>query len=156
MRDPVDIVDLVRTVSQRERGRGCIVMTHQVQGQKEWAAKLGEKSNAQHIDLLDVLDGNTAQAAELVRYTPEHLFDFLTEQAEKEVLIVSGIEFLKATWSGMGDAAQRFAALVESRQPRSKPALVFVMAFDKAIAEYPFRRFRQHTFVVDQRETLAL
>ena len=36
---------------------------------------------------------------------------------------------------------------------KDDPALLFVMQHDKAIVT---RRFRQHSFVVDQRETMAL
>jgi len=36
------------------------------------------------------------------------------------------------------------------------PCLLFVLQYDKTLATREFRRFRQYTFVVDQKETLKL
>ena len=70
------------------------------------------------------------------------------------VLIVSGIEFLKATWSGQTNSIEQFTTHVETWN--QKPCLLFVLQYDKIIATREFRRYRQYTFVVDQKETLAL
>jgi hypothetical protein len=70
------------------------------------------------------------------------------------VLIVSGIEFLKATWSGQSNVGEQFASHVETWD--QKPCLLFVLQYDKIIATREYRRFRQYTFVVDQKETIKL
>lgn len=156
MAEAVNMIDLVRNVQKRERGRACIVMTEDYLGQKEWATKLALQTNAQHIDLLDLFDSDKDLSETLQEYSVERLFSLLTEKAEKDVVVVSRTEFLKASWSGIHDASEQFASRVETWEKKENPALIFVMQYDKSIAERPFRRFRQYKFVVDQRETLAL
>ena len=45
MSDPVNIVQLVRDLPSRPRGRACIVLTHEYEGQKEWAAELARQTS---------------------------------------------------------------------------------------------------------------
>ena len=70
------------------------------------------------------------------------------------MLIVSGMEFLKATWSGQSNAVEEFASRVETWD--QKPCLLFVLQYDKSIEAREFRRFPQYISVVDQKDTLAL
>ena len=65
-----------------------------------------------------------------------------------------GLEFLKATWTGQANVMEQFASQVEYWD--KSPSLLFVLQYDKTLATRDFRRFRQYTFVVDQKETLAL
>ena len=154
MADGIDIVDFVHDVAARKRGRACAIMTHEYSGQREWAEKLAGLSGAQHIDLLDVFHEEKKLSDNLETYAPGALFALLQERTKNATAIVSSIEFLKATWSGRPNGSEEFAARLETWQ--DDPALVFVMQYDKAIAERPYRRFRQYRFVVDQRETFAL
>jgi hypothetical protein len=154
MADTVNMVNLVDGVKKRVRGRTCIVLTHDYLGQKDWAAKLAGKTEAQHINLLELFEKNKGLCEALQEYSVAKLFTLLKENAEKDIMVVSGIEFLKASWSGIYDASEQFASQVETWH--QKPALIFVIQHDKAIAERRFTRYRQYTFVVDQRETLAL
>lgn len=154
MADGIDIVDFVHKVAARQRGRACVVMTRDYASQREWATKLAEMAGSEHIDLLDLFHGEEQLADNLAIWTPEGMFTLLQDRVKQGTAVVSGIEFLKASWSGRPNGAEEFAARLETWQ--DDPALVFVMQYDKAIAERPFRRFRQYTFVVDQRETIAL
>jgi len=129
-------------------------MTHEYQGQRDWAARLAGLTDAEHVDLLELFHKEKQLADDLAPFPPEGLFGLLRDRAERDVVIVSGVEFLKASWSGRPDSAEEFSARLETWQ--GDPALVIVMQYDKSIAERPFRRFRQYTFVVDQRETIAL
>jgi hypothetical protein len=54
MSDPVNMVQLVRSLPSRPRGRACIVLTHEYEGQKEWAAELARQTDSQHLDLLEL------------------------------------------------------------------------------------------------------
>ena len=154
MADAIDMVKLVHGVSERKRGRACIVMTHDYGGQKSWAMELAQKTGAEYVDLLDLFTNDEGLSKNLQEYSVAKLFSLFRERAAKPVMIVSGIEFLRASWSGNVDASEHLANQIETWQ--DEPALVFVMQYDKAITERPFRRFRQYTFVVDQRETIAL
>jgi hypothetical protein len=154
MSDPVNMVQLVKDLPSRPRGRACIVLTHEYEGQKEWAAELARQTDSEHIDLLELFAQDTKFSSKIGQFLVPSLFDFLKGRSQASVLIVSGIEFLKATWSGQSNVGEQFASHVETWN--QKPCLLFVLQYDKIIATREYRRFRQYTFVVDQKETLAL
>ncbi len=154
MADAIDMIEFVRHLSARKRGRACIVMTQDHSGQGEWSEKLAVKTGARHIDLLKFFSEEQKLRDNLSLYTPEKLFSLLRERVDNGTVIISGIEFLKASWSGRPNAIEEFAARIETWH--EKPACVFVMQYDKALAERPFSRFRQYTFIVNQGETMAL
>jgi len=154
MNDPVNMVQLVRSLPSRPRGRACIVLTHEYDGQKEWAAELARQTDSEHIDLLELFAEDRTLGSRLGQFLIPGLFDFLKGRSRASVLIVSGMEFLKATWTGQPNVTEQFASHVETWN--QSPCLLFVLQYDKTLATREFRRFRQYTFVVDQKETLAL
>lgn len=154
MNDPVNMVQLVRSLPSRPRGRACIVLTHEYDGQKEWAAELARQTDSEHIDLLELFAEDRTLGSRLSQFLIPGLFDFLKGRSRASVLIVSGMEFLKATWTGQSNVTEQFASHVETWN--QSPCLLFVLQYDKTLATREFRRFRQYTFVVDQKETLAL
>jgi len=154
MGEPIDMIELVKALPARPRGRSTVVFTHEHRGQKEWAAELARQTGSAHINLLDHFVEEKGLSDEVGKFSVSHLFEFLKDYSEAPVLIISGMEFLKATWAGQPNAGERFASHMETWS--GKPGLLFVMQYDKGLAAHRFRRFPQHTFVVDQRETLAL
>jgi len=154
MSDPVNMVQLVRSMPSRPRGRACIVLTHEYEGQKEWAAELARQTESEHLDLLELFSEDAKLSKKISQFLIPNLFEFLKGYDKAPVLIVSGIEFLKATWSGQANSVEQFASHVETWN--QKPCILFVLQYDKIIATREFRRYRQYTFVVDQKETLAL
>ena len=154
MREAINIVNLVKELARRPRGRACIVLTHDYAGQKPWAAELARQSGSEHIDLLNIFAQDSNLAAQVSTFSVDSLFVFLKNHRTSPVLIVSGFEFLKAAWSGRPQAMQEFASRVEKWQ--QAPALLFLIQFDPELAKIKFTRFRHLTFLVDQRETLAL
>lgn len=154
MSDPVNMVQLVRSLLYRPRGRACIVLTHEYEGQKEWAAELARQTESEHLDLLELFSEDADLIKKISQFLIPNLFEFLKGYDKAPVLIVSGIEFLKATWSGQTNSVEQFTTHVETWN--QKPCLLFVLQYDKIIATREFRRYRQYTFVVDQKETLAL
>ena len=154
MSDPVNMVQLVKELPSRPRGRACIVLTHEYEGQKEWAAELARQTDSGHLDLLEFFTQDEELSSKIGQFLVGRLFEFLKNHSQAPVLVVSGIEFLKATWAGQSNAAQEFASRVETWN--QKPCLLFVLQYDQIIATHEFRRHRQYQFVVDQKETLAL
>ncbi len=153
--DSIDVITFARGISARKRGRACAIMTYEYTEQRDWAAKLARLTDLEHVDVLELFYEDEQLGNNLYFYSPEGLFSLLQDRLKQgNTAIVSGIEFLKASWSGQKNSAEEFAACLEMWQ--GNPALLFVMQYDKAIAEHPFRRFRQHTFIIDQRETIAL
>ena len=154
MSDPVNIVQLVNSLPSRPRGRACIVLTHEYKGQKEWAMELARQTDSEHIDLLELFDKDQTLGDKIGQFLVPSLFDFLKGRSQASVLIVSGMEFLKATWTGQLNAVEQFASLVKTWD--KTPCLLFVLQYDKILATHDFGRRYQYIFVVDQKETLAL
>lgn len=154
MKEAVNIVKLVEELARRPRGKACIVLTHDYGRQKSWAAELAMQTGAKHLDLLEIFAQNPDLADQVNTFSVGSLFDYLRQHRSFAVLIVSGLEFLKAAWSAQPHAMQEFASRVERWQ--QAPALLFLIQFDPVLAEMKFTRFPHLTFLVDQRETLAL
>lgn len=154
MSDPIDMVEMVSALPTRSRGRACIVLTHDYGGQKAWSDELAQQTHSVHLDLLERFSEDAKLGASTSQFTVSKLFDFLVGVNEDQVLIVSGMEFLKATWIGQPNALNQFAAQVQSW--KKTPGLVFVLQHDKALENFDFGRHPQYAFVVDQKETLAL
>jgi hypothetical protein len=154
MSNPINMVQLVKALSSRARGRACIVLTHEYEGQKAWAAELARQTESEHINLLDLFIEDETLGNQLGQFLVPRLFEFLKDRSQASVLIVSGMEFLKATWTGQPKAIEQFASHVKTWN--KAPCLLFVLQYDKILATYDFGRRYQYTFVVDQKETLAL
>ncbi len=78
MSDPGDIVALVRALPSRPRGRGCIVLTHAYEGQREWAAELARQTGSEHIDLMALFVQDTDISRQIGQFHVPRLFEFLT------------------------------------------------------------------------------
>ena len=154
MNDPVNMVQLVHGLPSRARGRACIVLTHEYKGQKEWAMELARQTASEHIDLLEHFNKDQTLGNNIGQFLVPNFFDFLKDRSRYPVLIVSGMEFLKASWTGQSNSIDQFTSHVETWN--QSPCLLFVIQYDKVLATREFRRFRQYTFVVDQKETLVL
>ena len=154
MSDPVNMVQLVRDLPSRPRGRACIVLTHEYGGQKEWAAELARQTDSEHLDLLELFAQDAKLSRKIGQFLIPSIFEVLKNHGQASVLVISGMEFLKATWASQSNVVEQFASHVETWN--RKPCLLFVLQYDKIIATREYRRYRQYTFVVDQKETLAL
>jgi len=155
MSDPVNIVLFVKELSRRPKARAAVVLTQEYEGQKEWAEELARQTDTEHINLIDLFSEEPALGNKIEQFSVQHLFNYLKKKSQAPVLIISGMEFLKATWTSQPKAAQEFASRVQTWN--QSPCLLFILQYDKLIATYDFgNRYRQYTFVVDQRETLAL
>ena len=154
MSEAINVVRLVKGLPSRPRGRACIVLPHEYEGQKEWAVELARQTDSEHIDLLELFAEDETLGSQIGQFVVSRLFEFLRGRSEAPTLVVSGIEFLKATWTAQPSAIEDFASHVETWN--QSPCLLFVLQYDKIIATRDFRRFRQYKFVVDQKETLAL
>ncbi len=160
MNEPVDMVQLVRSLPSRPRGRACIVLTHEYDGQKEWAAELARQTDSEHIDLLELFAEHGDLSSKISSFNVAGFFELLKKLKEppfsihNSSFIISNMEFLKATWAGQSNVVEQFASHVETWN--QSPCLLFVLQYDKTLATREFRRFRQYTFVVDQKETIKL
>lgn len=154
MKEAVDMVKLANDLPQRSRGKACIVLTRDAGEQKAWAAELAAQAHAGHIDLLDRFAECEALGSKISTFSVGDLFTMLQSEKDKNVLIVTGLEFLRASWSGQRSAMEGFATQLEFWE--RSPALVFVTQYDAFLAKRNFNRRFQYTYVVNQQDTLAL
>ncbi len=154
MADAINMAELLAELPRRRRGKACIVLTQEADEQKTWAAKLAGQTASGHIDLLDLFAEDEDLSSNTATYGVDKIFSLLREHGDKPVLIVTGLEFLFASWSGQSNAMEQFAQKIEfwSRSP----ALVFVTQECPALAKRKFDNRFQYVYVVDQRDTLAL
>jgi len=152
--DAVNMLKLVAEVPKRPRGRACVVLTHDYLGQRAWAAELAKQTDADHIDLLERAASDEELGNAISTISATDLLPWLQKQSQAKVLVVSGIEFLTATWASRASAMEQFASQIEMWS--KTPALLIVTQHDSTLANREFTRFRQYTFVVDQKDTLAL
>ena len=154
MKDAVNMVKFLAELPKRRRGKACIVLTQEAGEQKPWAADLAAQTGAQHIDLLDRFTEDAVLAGRIETFDVDDLFALLQRENDKPVLIITGLEFLRASWSGRTTAMEDFAKRLEFWE--KAPALVFVTQYDTFLAKRKFDQRFQYTYVVDQRDTLAL
>jgi len=154
MSESIDMVAFVKELSTRTRGKACLVLTRDFKGQKEWATELARQTNSDHVDLLELFKKDQELSSGLTKFTVPALFEFLQGQSQKPVLIVSGLEFLKATWCAQPDSIENFLHHVSTRT--KNPCLLFVLQYDPAIANYKFEKRYQYRFVIQQEDTFKL
>lgn len=153
MSEAIDMIEFVAKLRSRPRAKGCVVLTREYWNQKKWSAALAHKTGAEHIHLVDRFAEDEELCSQLGTFLVPGFFDFLKGQGNSQVLIVSGLEFLKATWSAHPQAMNELKQRLETWN--TSPALVLVMQYDRAFVGWASRRYN-YTFVVDQKETLAL
>ena len=99
MDDAIDMLEVVNSLGKRPRARFCIVMTHEYKGQKNWAKQLADQTEMKHVDLMELFSADEKLSSKISSYPEQELLKFLKEYNKTSVLIVSGIECIKATWS---------------------------------------------------------
>jgi len=149
----VDLMQLSKALPKRQRGRACIVFTRDYLEQKTWAVKLADNANVNHLNLLDELT-KEKQLIKMSTFSVDGLFKYFENKSSSSLLIISGIEFIKATWAFSPQRAmEQFARKVEMWN--KKPALMFVMQYEPLLAQMQFTRFPELQFVIDQQNTIA-
>ena len=154
MKSPINMIDLVKELASRPRGKSCIVLTKNYSEQKSWSSKLASQTNSEHIDLLDIFGEDDSLAGKIKDFSAQELFNLLENRSIKQVLIISGMEFIKATWIGQSNAVNEFARRVQTWD--KEPCLLFVLQYDKTLANYDFGHRHQYRYIVDQEDTFAL
>jgi hypothetical protein len=154
MNKPVDMVQFVTELGKRPKGKAAIVLTHDYSGQKDWAAELAAQTGAEHFPVLDIFLINFELAENLSQFMVSGLFDFIRQRSNANVAIVSGIEFLKSTWSGQASAKIEFASRVQTWL--HSPHILFVIQHDSVFANYDFGQRYPYRFVLDQKDTIKL
>jgi hypothetical protein len=150
----INMIDFVSSVRDRPRGRACVVLTRDYKDQREWATKLAEQTSSGYLDLSKIFAEDPQMSGNIGQFMVPALFEYLQKHTADEVLVVLGLEFITATWSAQPDAIDEFLSQVKTWD--KKPALIFVIQHNTTMTTYDFGRRFQYTYVIDQKETLAL
>ena len=154
MSELIDMKQVVEELGKRPRGRACFVFTQDRQGRHEWAERLAEITGMQHLNLMKQFSDDENLGSDVSSFDVEACFNLFTGYNQTPVLIVSGIEFLKATWLAQANSVEQLATKMEMWN--EKPAILMVMQYDKALAERKYIRHRQLRMVINQTETKAI
>lgn len=150
---PVDMPAFVRKLPQRRRGQACIVLTRDPAGAPAWAETLAVRAEATHLDLLDHFQAHPGLTARVSEIGPRELLDLLKESTPRGTLVVSGLEFLRATWQARPGLDEDLAKTLEFWM--GPPSLVLVLAEDRFYRDRDFSRMQQ-PMIVHQTDTYAL
>ncbi len=82
MSDPVNIVLFVKELSRRPKARAAVVLTHEYEGQKEWAEELARQTDTEHINLIDLFSGEPALTNKIEQFSVQHLFNYLKKKSQ--------------------------------------------------------------------------
>ena len=154
MNELIDMQQVVKELGKRPRGRSCFVFTQDKMERHGWAKQLAEMSGVEHLDLVSYFIEHRKLAEKVSSFDVNECFKLFTEEAKSEVLIVTGIEFLKAMWSSQDRSMEQLATKMEMWN--KKPAILMVMQYDKSLAEREYSRFPQLRMIIHQNKTKAL
>jgi len=76
MNAPVNMIQLVKGLPSRPRGRACIMLTHDYERQKVWAETLARQTDSEHIDLLELFVKDTTLSSQIGEFPVPNLFAF--------------------------------------------------------------------------------
>jgi hypothetical protein len=150
----LDIIQFTRELPTR-RNKAALLLTPDLQAQRSCAEQIATAAGAVYFDVLDHFQSDATLAKQLAGFSPDDFFKLLSAQ-KSPLLIVSGIEFLLASWISQGDAKQvkvKFCQQIELRE--RPPAFLLVVQQDPVLASYKPKR---HTgqLVIELSQTLAL
>ena len=131
----------VKELAVRPRGRSSFVFTTDRLERHEWAEQLAEMTGSSHLNLVSYFSAEAERASIVSSVDVDECFKLFQEQCEADVLIVTGIEFLKAMWSSQDRGMEQLATKMEMWN--NKPAVLMVMQYDKSLAEREYSRFPQ-------------
>lgn len=151
---PVDLLQLLKELPSRARGKACIVLGQDYFNQVTWSKKLAVQTNSDHLDLLEVFANNVDLSKDIGQFNVQKLFNYLEGISDTPVLVVSGLEFLFSTWIAQENAMEQFLNIVKTWS--KSPALIFIIQYDRQISEFDFGRRFSYNYVIDQNNTLAL
>lgn len=153
MSDPVDMPAFVRSLPRRRRGQACIVLTREPAEAPAWAETLAARAEATHLDLLRHFKDHPEIAARVSETGPRELLALLKGAAPRGILVVTGLEFLRATWKARPGLDEDLAKTLEFWM--GPPSLVLVLAEDRFYLDRDFSRMQQ-PMIVHQTDTYAL
>ena len=139
------------------RNRAALLLTPDLAGQCDYAARLAASLQAQHLDVLSHFEKDGTLLARVAMFSPDDLLALIAEHGDQPLIVVTGIEFLLGVWLSQGEpkrVKQDFCYKLEVWQ--QKPAFLLVTHEDPVFDAYQPQRFPGTRVVLHTSETLAL
>ena len=64
----INIVQLVKELPERPRGRSCVVLTNDYNQQNIWSTRLAQQTNSDHINLLERFSKNDSLSSDISQF----------------------------------------------------------------------------------------
>lgn len=139
------------------RNRAALLLTPDLPGQVEYAARLAHALDATHLDVLTRFQEDAALMARLSWFSPDDFFSWIGDHAPSRLLVLSGIEFLLGAWISQGEPKQVKQSLCQKIELwTARPAFLLVTHEDPVFAAYQPQRHTGSRVVLHLSETLAL
>lgn len=140
------------------RNKATILLVPDLQAQQEHAARIATATGGLHLDVLDLFQADAALAARLGGFDIDDLLGLLASHHNgHELLVVTGTEFLMATWFSQRDPRQVKRELCQRLELwERKPALLLLTLHDSTIATYQPSRHTAGAMVLELSQTASL
>ncbi len=152
----LDLIQFSRELANR-RNKAALLLTPDVREQHQIAAQLATALAAPHLDVLDRFQADAKLAEQIAGFAPSDFFKLVAKEKSAPLLVISGLEFLLATWIAQGDAKQVKQDLCRQIELwEQKPAFLLVAQQDAVFADYVPTRHTGSQVIVQHSQTLAL
>jgi hypothetical protein len=153
------LLDLIKFSSElaARRNKAALLLTPDVREQHNLAARLANTLSVPHLDVLDRFRADTELTEQIAGFAPTDFFKLVGKEKSAPLLVISGIEFLLASWIAQSDAKQvkrNFCQQIELWS--QKPAFLLVAQQDSIFAEYLPTRHTGSPIIIQLSQTLAL
>jgi hypothetical protein len=139
------------------RNRAALLLTPDLPGQQDYAARLAGALNAMHFDALSRFQEDETLLSRLSYFSSDELLALIAEQQDHPLVVVSGIEFLLAAWISQGEPKQVKQSLCQKIELwQQSPAFILVTHEDPVFAAFQPKRFPGSRVVLHTSQTLAL
>jgi hypothetical protein len=152
----LDLVTFSNELATR-RNKAALLLTPDVREQGAIAAQVAVALGVPHMNVLDRFRADDKLVDQIAGFSPADFFRLIAREKSSSLLVISGLEFLLATWLAQGDAKQvklNFCQQVELWS--QKPAFLLVTQQDPVFAAYQPTRHTGSQVIIEFSKTLAL
>jgi hypothetical protein len=144
------------TELRERRNKAAMVLTPDIQKQREYAQQLAAATDGFHLDVLDYFRTDKTLTANLVTFTMADFFALVASFESKKLVILSGIEFLLGAWLSMRDPRQvKFDLCKQVELWEKRPAFILVTQYEPALTDYEPER-HSSPIIFEVSKTLSL
>jgi hypothetical protein len=153
----LDLLKFCRELPAR-RNKAALLLTPDLREQRACAAHIAAVAGARHFDVQDAFQVDATLTERFAGFSSDEFFALVAAQKAQPLLIVSGLEFLLATWLSQdnpNEVKRRFCHQIEMWEGRDKQPFLLVTQQDPVFAAYAPGRFIDGPLVIKLSQTLS-